>query len=492
MKVQINKKVSSKSGILVVPVFEDHLKKVKALYPTAVESFLLSLVKNSKFKGKKGEKIFSFLESKGLPEQVLFIGFGNSAKYNSAHARDFGAIIAKSARAQKVTDVSLIILSEMIGNIEELLEGVLMMQYKVDLMKTPSKDDKHYFLENLELIVENKHDEIEKGLKKSQTICEAVGLVKNLVNLPSNIVDGDYLAREARKIAKENKYKIAVFGNKELKKMAWGGILAVNQGSFKEAKCLVLQYDGAKDKKERPIVVVGKGVIFDTGGYNLKPTNNIETMHQDMAGAATVLGLFSILKKLGIQKNVVGITPIAENLVNDLAYRPSDIIKMFSGKTVEITNTDAEGRLILADAITYGTKLDPQAIITIATLTGAVAVALGERYAGLIGNDLKLRARLQKAGKETNELGWPLPLHKDFKKKMDSDIADLRNCDMGSSRMAGSSKGAAFLERFVDGKKWCHIDIGGTAFTTEPQEFQTKYATAHGLRMLTRFFENLN
>lgn len=491
MKVQINNKISSKTGLLVVPVFEDQLKKVKALYPTEVEKFLLTLVKNEKFKGKKGEKIFSFLNEKGLPEQVLLIGFGKSEKYNSAHARDLGAVIAKSARAQKVREVSLIILNEMIGSIEELLEGVQMLQYKVAIMKTKIKDDHEYFLENLELVAEKSHDIIEQGLKKSQIICGAVNFVKDLVNLPSNIVDGDYLAREAKRIAKENKYKIAVFGNKELRKMGWGGILAVNQGSFKEAKCLVLQYDGAKDKKEKPIVVIGKGVIFDTGGYNLKPTNNIETMHQDMAGAATVLGLFSILKKLGIQKNVVGITPIAENLVSDLAYRPSDIIKMFSGKTVEITNTDAEGRLILADAITYGTKLEPQAIITIATLTGAVAVALGERYAGLLGNDPKLRGQLRRAGKETNELGWPLPLHRDFKKKMDSDIADMRNCDMGTSRMAGSSKGAAFLDRFVDGKKWCHIDIGGTAFTSEPQEFQTKYATAHGLRMLTRFFENL-
>ena len=263
----------------------------------------------------------------------------------------------------------------------------------------------------------------------------------------------------------------------------------MNQGAVKEAQCVILKYFGADDKKEKPIVIVGKGVIFDTGGYNLKPTNNIETMHQDMAGAATVLGIFKILKGLRIKKNIIGITPMAENLVSAEAYRPSDIIKMYSGKTVEITNTDAEGRLILADAITHATKLNPEAIITIATLTGAVAVALGDRYAGLISNNTKLRKELQNAGHEVNDLGWPLPLHPDFKIKFNSEVADIRNCDIGTQRLAGSSKGASFLERFVDGKKWCHIDIGGTAFTSDPLEYQSKGATAHGFRMLVRFLE---
>jgi len=212
-------------------------------------------------------------------------------------------------------------------------------------------------------------------------------------------------------------------------------------------------------------------------------------MHQDMAGCATVLGIFSVLKKLGIKRNVIGIAPIAENLISDKAYRPSDIIKMYSGKTVEITNTDAEGRLVLADAITYATEFEPESIITIATLTGAVGVALGNRYAGLIGNDIPLRKALEKAGREVDDLGWPLPLPSDYKKKMDSKIADMRNADLGSSREAGSSKGAAFLERFVGKNKWCHIDIGGTAYTDDPKDYEGLGATGHSVRMLLNYLD---
>jgi leucyl aminopeptidase len=274
--------------------------------------------------------------------------------------------------------------------------------------------------------------------------------------------------------------------------MGWGGLLAVNRGSKKEAKCIILESDGAKNKREKPITIIGKGIVFDTGGYNLKPTNFIETMHQDKAGACTVLGLFAVLKKLGIKKNIIGIIPIAENLISAEAFRPADIVKMFSGLTVEITNTDAEGRLILADGITYATKLKPDSIITIATLTGAVAVALGDRYSGLLGNNLKLRKDLRKAGREVNDLAWPLPLHRDHKKKMDSRIADIRNADLGTAKFAGASKGAAFLERFVEKFPWCHIDIGGTAYTEDPKEYEQKGATAAGLRLLLRFLEKEN
>lgn len=271
--------------------------------------------------------------------------------------------------------------------------------------------------------------------------------------------------------------------------MKAGGILAVNQGCQKDPKLLVLQYDGAKDKKEKPIVIVGKGVIFDTGGYSLKPCGAMETMQQDMAGGATVLGIFEVLKKLKIQRNVVGVVPVVENLVNENAYKPSDIITMLSGNTVEVTNTDAEGRLILADSLYYSSKMDPELIISIATLTGAVAVALGDRYAGVLGNNADLMETLKQAGEETDELVWQLPIHDDYSEKMKSKVADFTNYDPGSGRYAGTAKAAAFLEFFVDKKNWFHIDIGGTAFTTDPKDYQTKGATAHGLRVLLRFLE---
>jgi len=194
------------------------------------------------------------------------------------------------------------------------------------------------------------------------------------------------------------------------------------------------------------------------------------------------------LDKLKIKKNVIGIMPLAENMVSGNAYKPSDIIKMFNGKTVEITNTDAEGRIVLADAITYATKLKPSKIITIATLTGAVAVALGNRYSGIISNTKETVDELIKAGEEVGELFWELPLHDDYKETIESDIADFKNCDI-SDREAGSAKGAAFLEPFFEDYPWAHIDIGGTAFTSKPEDFQSKGATAHGLRALVKFLE---
>lgn len=488
MKIQIEKKIQSKSGILLVPILEDNLQKNDPNRPKTVNDFLRSRVKNAEFKAKRGEHLATYIAEKSLPEKICVLGFGKLKNFRPGHARELGAMAAKCCHRQK--SVSILFVDELAQFAEEFTQGFLFKQYSFDKFKAKDKEQSSHQLENLELVTNEKNYlRVKDAAKKAEIVSQAVNLVKDLVNTPSDVVHGEYLAQQAKKIAKENKYKLAVLGKKELTKLKCGGILGVNQGAINEPKLIVLQYEGAKNKKEKPIIVIGKGVIFDTGGYNLKPTNSIETMHQDMAGAATVIGLFSMLKKLGIQKNVIGITPVAENLVSATAFRPSDILTMMNGKTVEVTNTDAEGRLILADAITYATKMDPESIITIATLTGAVSIALGDRYAGLIGNDPKLRTGLKKAGDEVDELGWPLPLHKDFKKKMNSEVADIRNCDIPTSRLAGSSKGAAFLERFVEDRSWCHIDIGGTAFTNDPQEFQGKGATAHGLRMLLRFLE---
>lgn len=490
MKIQTQKKIISKKGMLVTPIFVENLKKLPGNFPKEAAQFISHWVNEKEFKAEKRETIYTHLQSKDLPHKLLVIGLGKAEKFNAKTAREIGAKIVKMAKTHKSKEVTLVLVDKMLPHIEELLEGVNFAQYEFDLFKTSKKENSlHKTIQTLDLVTDKKVD-LESAVTKASLLCEGMNFAKDLINSPSNHVDASYLSNEAMKIAKENGYGVEIFGKKELVKMGWGGLLAVNQGSNKEPKCAVLKYFGAADKNEKPIILIGKGVIFDTGGYNLKPSNHIETMHQDMAGAATVLGIFKILKKLGIKKNVFGVTPMAENLVSAEAYRPSDIIRMYSGKTVEITNTDAEGRLILADAITYSTKQNPEAIITIATLTGAVAVALGDRYAGLLSNNVKLRNSLQKAGREACDLGWPLPLHPDFKMKMKSDVADIRNCDLGTQRYAGSSKGAAFLERFVEGKKWCHIDIGGTAFTVDPLEYQTKGATGHGFRMLVRYLEN--
>lgn len=488
MKIKISEKKFRHSGVLIVPIFKDLIKKIPDFYDKELKDFIGQRVKKDGFEGKKFESIESFVNIKDFAERIVLLGCGNSADYTPKFARELGGKIAKHVASSKVTEAGILLLDFMNLYIHELTEGILLMQHKFDTYKTTNLENK-VELKQLNFLVEEGGRTLHAAIEKADIIASGVEYVKTLVNSPSNAVDAEYLAKEAKNLARKNDYKIAIINKKDMVKMKWGGILAVNQGSNNEPKCLVLEYRGSVNKKEKPIVIVGKGILFDTGGYNLKPTGAIETMHQDMAGAATVLGVFEIIKELGIKKNVIGVIPVAENLINENAYRPSDIITMFSGNTVEITNTDAEGRLILADAVHYATKLDPAMIITIATLTGAVSVALGNRYAGLIANDEELSEKLFRAGEEVDELLWPLPLHDDYRKKMNSEIADFRNADLGSNRYAGSSKGAAFIEKFVGDHKWCHIDIGGTAFTEDPKEYEQKGATGHGLRALIKFLE---
>jgi len=491
MNIKVNKKVKSNLGFLILPIFREEIKKFPLEYPQQLKSFFEKRVSSKEFMGKKGEIISTYLDDKNFPPKVALVGFGKKEKFDSKKSRRVAGLLGKYLKKNKTVEASIIMPEEIAECAEEFVEGIKMSQYKVDKYKTCKKDKcPTYELEQLEVVVEKEPKDFEKMLKKGDLIAEAVHYVRDLVNGPSNIVSSEYMAVEARKMARDNGYKIEIFGDKELKEMKWGGILAVNAGYPKEAKCVILKYEGGS-KKEKPIVLVGKGIMFDSGGYNIKPRNHIETMNQDMAGAAVVYGIFKLLKKMGIKKNVIGITPIAENMINEKAYRPSDIITMYSGQTVEITNTDAEGRLVLADGVTYATKLNPENILTVATLTGAVTIALADRYAGIMGNDLGLRYELYKAGREVDDLVWPLPMHRDFKKKLDSDIADITNGDVGTAGRAGSQKGAAFIGRFVGKNKWCHIDLGGTAFCDDiPQEFETKGATGHSLRMLFRFLEN--
>lgn len=488
MKVKIEHKINSKSDLLIIPVFSDKIKKINSDYPTTIKDFIKKRSSEKDFSAKKGEELFSYVDSKVTPKKLLVMGMGESKKFDFTRARELGAKMAKSAKRHKIKSLNVMVSDEMEAAFEELVEGILMSQYSVAKFKS-NKKKKNDGLELLEFTTKSKSKNLDDLLKKAELIVHAVDYVKDLVNAPANIVDTEYLAAEAKKIAKQNGYKIVVMGNKELKKMKAGGILAVNEGSKDEAKLIVLQHDGGK-KNEKPIVLVGKGVVFDTGGYNLKPSGGMETMQQDMGGGATVLGVFEVLKKLGIKRNVIGVVPAVSNMVSEKAYRPSDIITMLNGKTVEITNTDAEGRIILADALHYATELDPAEIISIATLTGAVAVALGDRYCGVMGNNKKLTDKLQQAGDEVDELVWPLPIHNDYKKKVDSDVADYKNYDLGSGRYAGTAKAAAFLEKFVNKKAWGHLDIGGTAFTTDPMEYQQKGATAHGLRIFLKFLES--
>lgn len=456
---------------LIAPVFSEDLKKLPALYPSNIST----LIKAEKFTAESGEILAS------LNPRIIILGLGKKAEFKGILARNLGGKLGKTLHKAQYREITLLLPEELGVYLQEFLEGLYISQYEIAIHKSKPKPSAK--LTKIE-ILPKKYSK--KAVEHAQLLAQTMDYVRDLVNGAPNFVHAERLVEEASKIAKECGLKKEILGKKELTKLQAGGILSVNQGCEREPKLITLSYQGGK-KGEAPIILVGKGVIFDTGGYNLKLSGNIETMNQDMAGAATLLGIMRLAKKLQIKKNIIAVMPIVENLINENAYRPSDVITMLNGKTVEITNTDAEGRLILADALHYALKHKPKALISIATLTGAAFIALGHRYTALLGNNESLMDELKNAGRKTDDLCWPLPIHEDYLKEMDSEIADYRNFDRTSGGGAGTAKAAAFLQKFVEGHKWAHLDVGGTAVTTRPKEYEAKGATASGLRLLLEY-----
>jgi leucyl aminopeptidase len=300
--------------------------------------------------------------------------------------------------------------------------------------------------------------------------------------LPGNICTPVYLAGIARRLAKAYNFKATVWGREQIAKAKLGGLLAVAQGSQQEPQFIVLEYRGAG--RSAPVCFVGKGVTFDSGGISIKPADKMEEMKYDMSGAAAVLGLFEALGHLKPKVNVVGIVPATENLPSGTAIKPGDIVRGMLGKTIEIVNTDAEGRLILCDALAYVRKFKPACVIDAATLTGAVVIGLGHHAVGLMGNDDQLVEEVRKAGDLGGERCWPLPLWDEYREQIKSDVADVKNI---GGRPAGAITAGWFLREFVDGFCWAHLDIAGTAWTEGDRPDMAKGPTGSGVRLFAEF-----
>jgi len=504
MQIKTQKNIKNETGLLIIPFFKEYLSgKTPAEYTTELNSFVKKFKKEKEFDGKKSENAIFTVDSKHLPEKLVFVGCGERDKFSAKHSRELGADICSLAKDNKQTKVIVILTPELNLYVQELVEGIALKNYRVSKYKTGAelkKEEKKDVKEITLVTVTAKESKVKESALKALILAQAANIAKDLVNGPANIVDADYFERVAKHLAGDYGYKLRVFNKQKLEHLGWGGLLAIGQGSTKPAKCIILEYRGGGSLP--PVVLIGKGIIFDTGGYNLKPTKHIEDMHCDKAGASAIIGIFSVLKELKIKQNVIGILPLAENMIDGKALRPSDIITMLNGKTVEITNTDAEGRVIVADALTHGCSYKPRYMIDIATLTGSVMAALGDRYSGVLGNNngsshgsgQSLIKKIVQAGEETDELMWELPIHEDHREKLKSKVADLVNCDEGTAHLAGASKGAAFLENFVDDKAckaWAHIDIAGTAFTKDPKKYEQNGATAVGVRMILRLLERI-
>jgi len=494
MQIQANiqstfkSKTDAKDTLIFFPIFQE--KSSAKLLPPYLKNFVESRFNNEEFQGKNGE-IFNFYqdELKQSTKNVL-VGLGKKEKLTSKEIRNIFATAIRSIKNGKYTNISMVLPNELLEFAEEIGQAVELGNYYAAKYKS-GKDriglhDKQ--IKKIIFINEKFDKNSQELIKRGMAIGQAVNHVRDLVNGPPNIVSVDFMANLAKSVAVENKYKINILDKPKLEKLKMGALLGVNSGSATGAKMVLMEHL-PNGKKEKPVIIVGKGIIFDTGGYNLKPTMAMDGMNMDMAGAATVLGVFMLLKKLNIKRNVIGVFPLTDNMVSESAQRPTDVVTTFSGKTVEIGNTDAEGRLVLADAMSYALKMyDAESIIDIATLTGACRAALGERYAGLLGNNKDLRKKLRKAGSITDELLWPLPLHPDHLKSMKSKIADLNNIDM--TGLAGASTAAAFIGEFVEKKPWAHLDIAGVASVKSPKRYDIQGGTGFGVRLLLKFLES--
>jgi leucyl aminopeptidase len=347
-------------------------------------------------------------------------------------------------------------------------------------MKKPNEDKKPP-LERVDILGT---DHVEK-LKEGHRIGEAVGagqtFARSLQVLPSNICTPSYVANTARELGQRHGFGVTILDKAGIEKEKMGALLCVAQGSAQEPRFIALEYKGAEGA---PIVLVGKGVTFDTGGISIKPAQNMEDMKYDMSGAAAVLGTLEALGRLKPKVHVVGLIPSTENMPSGTAIKPGDVITSHFGKTIEVINTDAEGRLILVDALSYARRYQPAAVVDIATLTGAIVVALGHSAAGVMGSDDKLVEEVRAAGEKAGERVWPLPLWEDYRDLMKSDIADIKNT---GGRPAGSISAGWFLREFVDSFPWAHLDIAGTAYTERDEPTRVKGPTGMGVRLFTEF-----
>jgi len=490
MELKLEKnKITGREKLLIIPLFKDSDFTLKM--PAELHALLKKRQQLKDFTASQGQSLLLLPDSDKLPAKILLCGFGKKEQLNDTSARNSAALAVKAAKKLKLQQAEMILPENLAKHAQAFGEGLGMGNYNPAKYQTGKnkQNNEKTDIKKITIFYDGKDKKLAAALRDGLEIAAAVNEVRDLVNAPPALKTVNYMAEKAREVARQNGYKITVIDKKKLEQMGMGALMGVNRGSTAGAKLVMIEHSPWGSSK-KPVVIAGKGIIFDSGGYNLKPSAAMSNMNLDMAGAASVIGLFMLLKKLKVKQHVAGIFALTENLIDANAQKPSDIVTTYSGKTVEISNTDAEGRLILCDTISYALKKwEPRYLIDIATLTGACMVALGERYAGLFSNDKELAAKLEKAGKESDELLWPLPLHPDYSAKMKSKIADLRNSD--DSPYAGASKGAAFIQYFVGKTPWAHLDIAGPAHVKEPKKYENEMATGYGVRLFLQFLRNL-
>jgi leucyl aminopeptidase len=482
-----------RTPLLVLQHFEDDREPLgaAAAVDEALGGLLSRLLARRDFRGKQEETLVIYPPDAGFPaERLLMVGIGKREDYSMQGLRKAVGTAVRQAERMRVDDMALALghverKSEHMGSYfaaRGAVEGAVLAAWDYRDLKTGSTDDDPVVrLSSLTLLASDhaEAEDMRSGADVGRAVAEGENLARELAAKPGNVATPSHLARIARQIAEEGGMEITVMDRDELEEGGFGGILAVAAGTDEEPQFIILDYRGGS-QDSKPLALVGKGVTFDTGGISIKPAAKMEEMKYDMSGAAAVLGAMQAVARLRPRVNVVALVPCTDNMPSGRAVKPGDVITMYSGKTVEVINTDAEGRLILADALAYALRYEPQAMIDAATLTGAVVTALGHEAVGLMGNNGALIDQVRAVGERTGERCWPLPLWDPYRKQLDSDVADLKN--MGG-RSAGAITAGWFLKEFVGDTPWVHLDIAGTAYRDEPVSFLRKGPTGVPTRL---------
>ena len=478
-------------GSAILGVFSDKSieNSTKCLGASDI-SKIKEIIKTSSFIGNLNQSLCIYDIPNKKIEKIYLIGLGKKEEYGEKKFIKSLAAASKICKAENLKNIYILVNSFINKKIEEnwAIRNISIhmngADYDYSHTKNKTKKQNLYKITKLTCVLKSsknsKKVSVKKYFKQGEAIANGIKLAKNLGDLPSNICTPTYLAKTAQLLAKNNKnINVRIHNEKEMKSMGMNCLLSVGSGSEEPSKLITLKYNGA-NKNDKPIALVGKGITFDTGGISIKPSNGMDEMKYDMCGAASVLGTIKAISELNLKINVVGVIASAENMPSGSATNPGDVVTTMSGQTVEILNTDAEGRLVLCDALTYVSKFKPKHVIDIATLTGAVLVALGKVASGILSNDEELTQKLKNSSSVSHDYIWELPMWEEFQSELDSNFADIANI---GKRYAGTITAACFLSRFTEEYSWAHLDIAGTAWN----EGANKGGTGRPVSLLTHF-----
>ena len=478
---------------LAIAVFKDEkaddglLKDLDAITGGVIKS----VIDAEELQGKEAETVYlHFVGNSELKAQrLLLVGVGERSDYTPAQASQMAGTAARALRGKNAKSIAIVPRLE--GDAEEIasvvVEGCFLALFDPDKYRTSDKEERE--IEKLVVVIDGADESgLARGTERGRIIGESVNFTRDLANEPGAYMTPTNMSERAREVATEFDLSIDVLDEARMEQEGMGSLLSVSHGSDEPAKLIIMRYTPAAALKGNGALLafVGKGITFDSGGISLKPGENMELMKYDMTGGATVMGAMRAIAQLKPSIPVLGVIPCAENLPSGKATKPGDVVRAMTGKTIEVINTDAEGRLILADAIAYAKKLGATRIIDMATLTGAVSIALGDVNTAVLGTDQELIDEIIAAGKEAGEKFWQLPLDKEYTKQIKSDIADIKNV---GGRKAGTITAAAFLKEFADGVSWAHLDIAGTAWGDEAKPYRSKGPTGIAVRTLIRIVD---